>query len=143
MNAQILLETVRGEGLEVKAIRTAIERLRADALSVGGKGLGAERGRDSNKPHSAPFEEPAISAVDLLNKYNDKLNQHAQRVDLVQTYIDLMDKPTERAVLIERYISCLEWQAIIESLDKPESTVYSIHRRAINSLQAVIDRGKD
>lgn len=143
MNAQILLESVRGEGLEVKAIRTAIAKLQADAFNVGGKGLGAERGKDSNKPHSAPFEEPAISAVDLLSKYNDKLNRYAKRLDLVQGYIDLMAKPTERAVLIERYISCLEWKAIIESLDKPVSTVYAIHNRAIISLQAVIDRGKD
>ena len=142
MNAQTLLEIIRGEGLQVKAIKTQIDSLREKAFSVGGFDYGTER-VVSNPPQQAPFERSSITAIDLMRKYNNRLNEYADRVDYVQRQIDCLKDYTEQTVLIMRYLSCLEWKEITVALDKSERTVFNIHKKAVDNLQAVLESRKD
>jgi hypothetical protein len=71
----------------------------------------------------------------------EKIEWQARRIDEATTLISQIESKEQREVLIMRYIENKTWSDILEARDCDNlSSQYELHKRAINSLQEILDR---
>ena len=70
----------------------------------------------------------------------EKIEWQARRIDEATTLISQIESKEQREVLIMRYIENKTWAEILEARDCDNiGSQYELHKRAIASLQKVLD----
>lgn len=90
-------------------------------------------------PHAAPLDSRIERFMLEIAEFSRELEVY--REELLRRSVTLTNKISravtdkqQRSVLLMRYVSCLSFKEICDTMDLSRSTVYALHRLAIENL---------
>jgi hypothetical protein len=103
-----------------------------------------DRDKIQSSPRQDGLELKAIRHMEAVAAIKaeiaEKIEWQARRIDEATTLISQIESKEQREVLIMRYIENKTWAEILEARDCDNiGSQYELHKRAIASLQKVLD----
>lgn len=134
---------------EIRALKGDIERLKKTLdqweSAVGASAINYSPDRVQTSYRQDKLEMDVINNLERRDKVKAKLEESitvfVERQEQAIYYINQIDSEEQKEVLTLRYIECLKWSEILEErcCDNIGSQ-YDLHKRALISLQKILDR---
>lgn len=140
-NAHRYLHEIREAYAFILAKQKAIEQY---DWMIDASGISYDRDKVQSSPRKDGLEMQAIRHMEVVanlrNKMSEAIEWRTRRIDEATTLISMIDSKEQREVLLMRYIENKTWAEILDARDCDNiGSQYELHKRAIASLQKVLD----
>lgn len=129
---KLWLKSCLHKKLEADQIASALQRLEAEMYHPKTAKLDKIPG---SAPYNAggPTERLAIKHIDLLERYQEKLEELREEVLRIEEAIETLE-PIERMLMRYRYIEGLTWEEVAVAINYSWMQMHRIHSRALSKL---------
>ena len=133
---------------EIRATRVSINNmnreLKAYDIILEASGISYDNTNISVSPRQDGLERKAMAhlekCAELRAEITEKIEWMHKRIDEAVSYINRIDSEEQKEVLMFRYIEHMSWSEILDIRGCDElSSQYKLHKRAIMSLQHVLE----
>lgn len=140
-DAHEYLHEIRKAYAFIEAKQKAIDQY---DFMIDAAGINYDRDRVQTTPRQDGLEMQAIRHMEVVGKLRSKMLEmiewRSRRIDEATTMISKIESKEQREVLLMRYIENKTWAEILEARDCDNiGSQYELHKRAIASLQKVLD----
>jgi hypothetical protein len=137
MEAKEYLESYRSIQTRINVLMAEIERLRAEAESVGFDIDGMPKGTANNDKMSRIVAQ----MVDLESMITEELSGLYIRRMRIITLLGKLKSHKHQLLLQKRYIECKSWEHIAVEMDITWRHCYRLHGSALAEFQEVLNNG--
>ena len=140
-NAGAYLQSIRAKHIEINNIKRELKAI-DHIYEVKGQAYSADK--VSTTPRKDGLENTAIKhlerRMEAETRLHEKIADLTEQMEEAVRYISMIESEDQQDVLMLRYIEFRSWSDIMEIRDCDDiSGQYKLHRRALDSLQKILD----
>lgn len=141
VDAYYYLDEIRKAYKFIRAKKKALEQY---DYMIDTSCINYDRDKIQSSPRQDGLEIKAIKHMEAVAgikaEIAEKIEWQVRRIDEATTLISKIDSKEQQEVLIMRYIENKTWAEILDARDCDNlGSQYELHKRAINSLQKILD----
>lgn len=85
------------------------------------------------------LEGSIYSIIELEEMITNELVNYIKVKKEIYRVINMVEDSTEKALLIMRYVNFLKWETISYSMNYSEQHVYRLHKKALKSVDSILE----